>query len=141
MAGRVATLALGLCLACGSVVPPNQTIDAVPDNAPADMADDNCPAGYVTIAGSTSKYHNLANVMDWAGVRTACLAEGQAMITLDDQTEVDQLDTVFAPNSEPWIGLTDVVTEGVWLKDNGDPASFLPWGIGQPSNTNGNEHC
>jgi len=44
------------------------------------------------------------------------------------------------PALPPWIGLSDAVSEGTFVWDNGEPVSYTNWTVGEPNNS-GNEDC
>ena len=47
-----------------------------------------------------------------------------------------------SPDRSFWIGLSDVVTEGIYVwNSTGNTTTYTNWGSGQPNNTNGSEHC
>ncbi|NQV52398.1 MAG: gliding motility-associated C-terminal domain-containing protein, partial [Flavobacteriales bacterium] len=45
-----------------------------------------------------------------------------------------------SPTLPPWIGLSDAVSEGTFVWDNGEPVSYTNWTVGEPNNS-GNEDC
>ena len=44
-------------------------------------------------------------------------------------------------DGNPWLGGSDLDTEGEWVWSDGTPWDFSPWGRDQPNNRFGNQDC
>lgn len=64
--------------------------------------------------------------------------EGAHLVTITSEEEQIWLEAVFGTGPY-WIGLTDVVKEGKWLWDTGEPVTYTNWGANEddPLNLNG----
>lgn len=71
-----------------------------------------------------------------------CADDGAGLVIIDDAGEnqwvLDQAN-LFGM-SKPWIGLTDLDQEGVWVWADGSTPDYLNWNGGEPNNA-GNEDC
>lgn len=102
-------------------------VDASSDAMPANK----CP-GYAAIAGSAHLYKALSNVT-WDEARMMCNQTSSAayLAVPDDAPELTNLATVATPPF--WVGIDDKAASGMFVTQKGAPASFLPWGPGQPN--------
>lgn len=71
----------------------------------------------------------------WEDARTQAAAEGAYLVTINDEAEQKWLQSVFG-NQPIWIGLNDVVTEGEWQWDNGEPVTYTNWEFQEPHDPN-----
>ena len=78
---------------------------------------------------------------NWEAARTQAAAEGAYLVAINDAAEQKWLQIVFG-NQPNWIGLNDVVQEGKWQWDSGEPLTYTNWGFREPDDTNnGDEDC
>jgi hypothetical protein len=100
-------------------------------------AEAQCPVGYTATFG-TSCYRVVAPSGTWLQAQTEAHSLGALLVHVNSAAENSFLVGTFGVNY--WIGLTDQVTEGVYVWDDGAP--LLPgealWGAGEP-NDFGNE--
>ena len=122
--------------------------DALPDGRITDAA--TCPSGFVTVAGApaTSKYKVFA-AQPFAGAVNGCKAMGTHLLELDTQGEANALYTFIDVTT---TALSDThlyrvvgqrnksVTPNTWLGLSGETLTFLPFGVGEPTNGAG-EDC
>jgi len=80
---------------------------------------------YVSKAGLTNTYREVAAQASWAQARLDCMADEADLWVVDDATELG------AFNGD-WTGITDTVTENVWRKLDGSITTFLPFLAGEP---------
>ena len=78
----------------------------------------------------------------WSDAESSCQGWGYELNTIDDATENA---VVAAYNStysmgDPWIGLSDVASEGTWVWSSGSSSTYTNWGSGEP-NDSGGEDC
>jgi hypothetical protein len=117
------------CVPAGAPGPGNDAgIDASSDAMPVGK----CPSGYAAVAGSAHLYKALSGV-SWDEARMMCdLTSKSAYLAVpDDATELANLATVATPPF--WVGIDDKATSGMFVTQKAAPASFLPWGPGQPN--------
>lgn len=122
----------GLANTCVPTGAPGTGNDAGVD-APGDaMPVNRCPSGYAAVAGSAHLYKVLSGV-SWDDARMMCDLTSKAayLAVPDDATELANLAT--AANPPFWVGIDDKATSGTFVTQKGAPASFLPWGPGQPN--------
>lgn len=119
------------------------TIDGgLPDAPPPDAQPSGCPIGYLDIPGAPGHRYRVLNVPEpWAVQRDICAAASSTtyLAIPDSAAELSALGA-FAAMTPYWLGLTDAVSEGDFVTTKGEPATFLPWAPGQPSN-NMNSDC
>lgn len=94
-----------------------------------------CPAGFAMIAGGQGMHrYRLINATDgWSAQRGACTAiTSSAYLAIpDDAEELEAIATLSAASAS-WVGLSDTVTEGVFVTVKGTAAAYLPWDANQP---------
>ena len=117
------------CVPAGAPGPGNDAGVDAPDDA---MPVNKCPSGYAAIAGSAHLYKVLSGV-SWDEAKMQCdLTSKSAYLAVpDDATELAALATAATPPF--WVGIDDKVTTGTFVTQKAAPASFLPWGPGQPN--------
>jgi hypothetical protein len=112
-----------------------------------------CPSSYdVEVLGS--KYRVVANATDWLQAQTACQNDGATngsthLAVLDDGAELIMLQAVTSVfNTNVWVGLTDVRTEGTFRAIvmsppdfPKDPPTSPPWGVNKPDDVIGDRDC
>jgi hypothetical protein len=80
-------------------------------------------------------YYTLTPPGTLASARAAAAALGGHLVTIDDLGENLFVLNTFLPlfSSPKWIGLSDEVTEGTFVWDNGAPVAYTSWDIGEPN--------
>lgn len=81
---------------------------------------------------------NPANGHAYKKIRCGSLAdaqkkaetEGAYLVTINDEAEQKWLSGIFG-NRLYWIGLSDAKTGGQWVWQNGDPLTYINWGLKQ----------
>jgi len=110
-------------------------VDAPPD------AFSGCIADYVTITGGEAghRYRLRASTATWDSHRTTCASEGGYLAVPSSLVE---LQGMIALGATPiFVGISDLATENTWVDVNGAPATYLPWGGGQPDDDSPGEDC
>lgn len=64
---------------------------------------------------------------DWEDAQALAANEKVHLVTITSETEQIWLEGVFGPGPY-WIGLTDVLKEGEWLWETGEPVTYTNWG-------------
>ena len=130
--------------AANTTAPPaDANVDATVDahfDAPIDA--DPCPTGYAPILGgeANSQYKHVAKGVKWLDAEQACEADGLAhLVVLDSDAERDAVRALDGANL--WVGLSDRVSEGTFLRVTNGTATYLPWLFGEPNDSGGNEDC
>ncbi|HRE73842.1 MAG TPA: lectin-like protein [Flavobacteriales bacterium] len=83
---------------------------------------------------SGRNYYMSLNAQTWNNSSTLCSANGGHLAHIPNQ-EVNDYLQASAPSSQiSFIGLTDVVTEGLYIWQNNYAPSFTNWATGQPDN-------
>lgn len=77
----------------------------------------------------------------WSAAQAECATKGAHLAIIKSQAENQYLDGL--SNSVLWIGMNDLVTEGVfvWLDGTVVDSGFTSWRSMQPNNDSGNQHC
>jgi hypothetical protein len=103
-------------------------------SSPGDAIASRCPTSYARVGDSC---YRLGPEATWLDGELACEADGVGahLATIGDADEANRLLATFAIN-DYWIGMSDRVTEGVYLDVTGEPAPYLPWVPGEPSTDN-----
>ncbi|MFN0250604.1 MAG: C-type lectin domain-containing protein [Kofleriaceae bacterium] len=99
----------------------------------ADGAMVTCPGNYTMLVGAptTSRYRTVNNSEGWDAAQAACLSDGHHLAIPDDENELTALYTALVTQNI-WIGVTDRITEGTYLRVIGGVQSYLPWSPGEP---------
>ncbi|XP_045160092.2 perlucin-like protein [Mercenaria mercenaria] len=91
-------------------------------------ADTLCPDSWTAFRGSCYLFaHENLTFMD---AERSCVHYGAHLVHVDDATENTFLKSYLSNLKDPihWIGLTDEVTEGIWVwYDNNEVATFTNW--------------
>ncbi|XP_058849999.1 asialoglycoprotein receptor 1-like isoform X1 [Acipenser ruthenus] len=77
-----------------------------------------CPVNWVESNGKC--YYFSPDKMDWHSSRSSCVSMGADLVIIESEAEQKFLHENAKKNYH-WIGLTDAVTEGVWLWVDGTP--------------------
>jgi hypothetical protein len=115
---------------------PDGGVDATPTG---DVATDlTCPESYdLQLTDGASRYRLISQGAPWLTASSECAADGTHLIVLSTQAELSGIN-VIAGAGERWVGLSDLVTDGVFLPVTDEattfpPASGMPWETGEPS--------
>ncbi|XP_066566060.1 CD209 antigen-like protein E [Amia ocellicauda] len=102
-----------------------------------------CSVGWVNSNGSC--YFFSTDAMNWTNSRDDCVRKGGHLVIIESKEEQTFLSNYLSSiasncatdiqDQRYWIGLTDVVTEGVWLWMDNTPLTITYWHqrTGQPS--------
>lgn len=102
----------------------------------------NVPGKVFIKIGSKYYYIERNEKVNWFAAVQKCLALGSHLASLQSQDEMNALLPHLQTSMNYWIDLNDLATEGNFLSiANGLAPKFLNWTKGNPSNSNGNEHC
>jgi len=102
-----------------------------------DAAPPTCP-GFVTLGGVPGGhlYHLITSDADYQTQSDACgQMMGNAYLAVPDTPQELQALAVLAVQPTVWVGIDDRATPGSYVTAKGDPATFLPWGPGQPDSS------
>ncbi|MBN3278335.1 CLC4F protein, partial [Polyodon spathula] len=76
-----------------------------------------CPERWVQFNGKC--FYFSTDTMNWHSSWTSCVSMGVDLVIIESEAEQRFLDNV--KRDSYWMGLTDTVTEGVWLWVDGTP--------------------
>ncbi|XP_072042492.1 uncharacterized protein [Amphiura filiformis] len=100
-----------------------------------------CPPGWIS-SSEFCYFKNNDGQISFLDARTDCQERGSELTSIHDEDEQRFLnDFVRSDNVNVWIGLTDIVTEGSWIWDDGTPYGYTNWAPQQPDNSGGIEDC
>ncbi|XP_041377009.1 mannose-binding protein C-like [Gigantopelta aegis] len=105
-----------------------------------------CPTedGYVLLSSVNVCFKAFNEKKPIHGARVICSQSGDRLIFLDTAEKntavCDYIDNNLVSDVY-YIGLNDIQTEGQYVWDNGDVATFLKWMSGEPNSYGGNEDC
>ena len=117
--------------------PPGQPDAAI--DASIDAGPDLCPTTYAFLGGGLNhKYRLLGTVLTKNQQETVCQGDGAYLAIPDDANELTQ---VTGLSGNIWVGVSDQVTENMWLTSLGATATFLPWATGEPDDQGPGEDC
>jgi len=94
-------------------------------------------AGPLSYPGNDHLYYLLdqADQSSWANLEAESVSLGGHLVTINDAAENEWIRSTF-PAYGPhnmWIGLNDIVEEGVFEWVSGEPVTYTNWEPGQPS--------
>lgn len=117
--------------------------DAAPPDASLPDAMD-CPEPF-TLLPTGCYFHGgtglgLADDLEFLEAEADCEGRGGHLAVITDETENAAL-TEWAGADVPYIGLTDLASEGVFLWVVDDTPSYLNWNSGEPNDSWGDEEC
>lgn len=78
-------------------------------------------------------YKITPTLMDIPTARTWAAQAGGYLAAVNDEAENDWIQNNLASNLQVWLGLSDEITEGVWLWDSGEPFTFDSWNATEPN--------
>lgn len=95
--------------------------------------DANCPYTRGVFAGHSYLFP-VGPFTHEAGAAACASVPGYHLVKIETRDEDDWLKMSTALWAGFWIGATDLVTQGVWLWQDGTPATYTGWAAGQPNN-------
>jgi hypothetical protein len=97
------------------------------------------PAPSVLIGSKTFTF--FAGTLSWTAAHADCASRGQSLALITSAQENSQVTSFISGKAGTiWIGVADVVDEGVWLDANGALVTYFNWERGDPNNWS-NEDC
>lgn len=96
-----------------------------------------CGPAYQVVSGRSSRYRVSTTDASWPAAERACEQDGGHLVVIDDADEEAWALTQVAG----WIGLSDHVTEGVFVHVNGSAAGYRNWFTDEPNDSLGREDC
>lgn len=93
-----------------------------------------CPSGWTYNATFNSCYFYYSTAATWSNGRAFCQRSGWGADLAIPNSSAENAYIGGLSTNIMWLGITDVVTEGVWLDIHGFVPNFFNWGGGQPDN-------
>ena len=95
----------------------------------------------ITNEGKCFSYF-LNSGIDWPDSRASCQTWGGDLASIDSESENEALGSIRDPTeSECWIGLNDMDSEGIFVWSDGSTSSYRNWYPGEPNNFFFSEDC
>ena len=88
---------------------------------------------------SEHTYKVNTNPLSWWEAQTHCISLGGNLATIRSNAENERVQA--QSNSNVWIGLNDLESEGRWRWVGGEYPVFTKWDSGQPDNWHSGEDC
>nr|XP_015217385.1 PREDICTED: macrophage mannose receptor 1-like [Lepisosteus oculatus] len=105
-----------------------------PTSAPGSF----CDTGYV-LFNETCYHFESDFVKNWGEAQKHCRDENGDLASFQNQETLSFLTAHMSSSS--WVGLNNLNSDNHFVWSDGTPATFIPWGPGQPDNWHNNEHC
>jgi cysteine-rich repeat protein len=85
-------------------------------------------------------YHHLTGLkFAFSQARLACRLSGEYLAAITSAAERDAVSPLL--HKDTWIGGSDIVSEGAYVWDDGEPWEFAPWKPGEPSGDVDHHDC
>ena len=86
----------------------------------------------------------MAKPMDWFEANGTCKNRGARLVEIDSEKENDQIVRKIKRRGYKerhfWIGLTDLIEEGIWtLESSAQKPGYTNWAGGEPNSVGGGE--
>jgi Lectin C-type domain/Calx-beta domain/Ser-Thr-rich glycosyl-phosphatidyl-inositol-anchored membrane family/FG-GAP-like repeat/PA14 domain/LysM domain len=85
------------------------------------------------------KYMLTRTAKTWEDAQLEAQQYGGNLVTINDATEDQWIQSTFGTSESFWIGLTDKVNEGTFTWINGEAVTYTNWNPGEPNNFDGKE--
>ncbi|XP_023190792.1 ladderlectin-like [Xiphophorus maculatus] len=83
--------------------------------------------------------------MSWAKAERLCLSLDGHLASMRSTNEYNFIRELIVTESgrdtQTWVGGFDSAEEGTWMWSDGSKFMFHHWGLGEPSNSGGNQNC
>ncbi len=98
-----------------------------------------CASGWTKILGRC--FYLSTTSLNHADAVSDCQARGGKLFEPRNE-DINAAVAALAPSGYYWLGITDIVTEGVWLyESDGQPITYSNWFKAEPNNHGGDEGC
>ncbi|CAH1275230.1 SVEP1 [Branchiostoma lanceolatum] len=100
----------------------------------------NCPPD--TVPFSNSCYILMDQPADYMTARKICETGGGYLVVVKDEAEHQFLIDHLNSTVDIWIGLDDIINEGIFMYNDGSPiGAFTKWAYGEPNDGTGTQDC
>jgi hypothetical protein len=86
-------------------------------------------------AGNGHLYMLTPTQMDITGARAFAASQGGYLVAINDAAENAWVASKMSASDKVWLGLSDEITEGVFLWDSGEPFIYSSWNAGEPNDS------
>uniref|UniRef100_M4A2Y4 C-type lectin domain-containing protein n=1 Tax=Xiphophorus maculatus TaxID=8083 RepID=M4A2Y4_XIPMA len=102
-----------------------------------------CGPGWTWYDGRCFLYVKVK--MSWAKAERLCLSLDGHLASMRSTNEYNFIRELIVTESgrdtQTWVGGFDSAEEGTWMWSDGSKFMFHHWGLGEPSNSGGNQNC
>merc|ERR1712071_200691 len=92
-----------------------------------------CPAGYTKESAGTKCYIVRTGQTSWSNANSICTSNGDKGLAVITSATQNTAVAGLAASTGTWAGLSDTVTEGTFLWNDGSTPAYTNWATGQPS--------